>query len=114
MENDLSILGIGQNSDAFGQTDGAQPPISQIPKITEENNGLSTVIDELPIAPIDENPLIASDEDLIEREWIDRAKQIVEATKSDPHKQDDEINKLQADYINKRYSKNRVTENDNR
>ncbi len=49
--------------------------------------------------------MVANDEDLIEREWIDKAKKIVEQTKTDPYQQEKEVSKLQADYIKKRYGK---------
>lgn len=51
------------------------------------------------------NPLIAADDDLIEKEWVDKAKKIVQETRSDPYTQEREISKLQADYIKKRYGK---------
>lgn len=51
------------------------------------------------------NPLVASDDDLIEKEWVDKAKRIIEQTRSDPYTQEKEVSKLQADYIKKRYGK---------
>jgi len=50
-------------------------------------------------------PADADDTDLIEREWVDKAKAIVEHTKADPHLQNQEINKMKADYIQKRYNR---------
>lgn len=50
-------------------------------------------------------PLIADDVDVIEKEWVDKAKRIVNATKEDPHQQEKEVSKLQADYLMKRYNK---------
>jgi hypothetical protein len=49
--------------------------------------------------------LVADDVDLIEKEWVDRAKAIVEATQDDPHKQKSEISKVKAEYIQKRFNK---------
>ncbi len=51
------------------------------------------------------NPLVAADEDLIEKEWVDKAKKIVSQTKEDPYSQEKEVSKLQADYLKKRYGK---------
>ncbi len=51
-------------------------------------------------------PVIADDNDLTEKEWVVKAKQIVAATKEDPYKQNQEISKFRADYIKKRYNKN--------
>ena len=50
-------------------------------------------------------PLVAGDEDLIEKEWVDQAKRIIEQTKDDPYRREQEINKLQADYLRKRYGR---------
>jgi Txe/YoeB family toxin of Txe-Axe toxin-antitoxin module len=53
----------------------------------------------------DSNPTNAADEDLVEKEWVDKAKKIVNETKNDPYAQGKEISKLQADYLKKRYGK---------
>lgn len=55
--------------------------------------------------PATPNPLTASDDDLIEKEWVDRAKKIISATKEDPYKREVEITKLQIDYLKKRYGR---------
>jgi hypothetical protein len=59
------------------------------------------------VAPIadDTNPASAGDEDLIEKEWVEKAKKVVESTKHDPYLQGKEVSKLQADYLQKRYGK---------
>ncbi len=51
------------------------------------------------------SPEIADDADLIEKEWVNRAKVIIAKTKDDPHLQNEEISKYKADYIKKRYNK---------
>lgn len=51
------------------------------------------------------NPIVADDNDLIEKEWVIKAKQIVAATRDDPYKQSYEISKFKADYLKKRYGK---------
>lgn len=50
-------------------------------------------------------PAIADDNDLIEKEWVIKAKEIVEKTRTDPHEQNKEMNKVRADYLKKRYNK---------
>lgn len=57
-------------------------------------------------------PQIADDSDLIEKEWVIKAKQIVEQTKNDPYLRNQEINKIKADYIKKRYNKDVRTTNE--
>ena len=57
-------------------------------------------------------PPIADDTDLIEKEWVDKAKAIVEQTAHDPHLQNQEINKVKVDYLKKRYNKDVKLTND--
>lgn len=52
-----------------------------------------------------QNPISANDDDNIEREWVDRAKQILVQTRSDPRAREKAIGALQRDYIFKRYGK---------
>lgn len=53
----------------------------------------------------DANPVLAGDDDLIEKEWVDKAKKIIAETKDDPYAREREVNRLQADYLQKRYGK---------
>lgn len=48
---------------------------------------------------------VASDADLIEKEWVVKAKEIINKTQSDPHEQSKEITIFKADYMKKRYNK---------
>ena len=50
-------------------------------------------------------PENAEDLDLIEKEWVKKAKDIVHNTTGDPHKQTNQINKMKVEYIKKRYNK---------
>jgi hypothetical protein len=50
-----------------------------------------------------DSPVNADDGDLIEPEWVNKAKAIVERTKDNPYLQSQELNMFKADYINKRY-----------
>lgn len=51
------------------------------------------------------SPIVAGDEDLIEKEWVDKAKEIIDQTKDDPHARTAKVNELQRDYLQKRYGK---------
>ncbi len=51
------------------------------------------------------NPSVAGDDDLIEKEWIDKIKKVIESTKENPYRRELEIGKLQRDYIRKRYGR---------
>lgn len=50
-------------------------------------------------------PEEASDTDLIEKEWVERAKQIVDHTREDPYEQQKALSQMKADYMKKRYNK---------
>lgn len=51
------------------------------------------------------SPEEAADSDLIEKEWVLKAKQIVEHTSEDPYAQTEELSRMKADYMKKRYNK---------
>lgn len=55
--------------------------------------------------PSTASPLTANDDDVIEKEWVDKAKDIVQKTAGDPHGRADQANALQKDYLQKRYGK---------
>lgn len=54
---------------------------------------------------IDTTPLVANDDDLIEQEWVKKAKEIIADTKDDPYRRELEVGRLQAEYLKKRYGK---------
>jgi hypothetical protein len=49
--------------------------------------------------------MIADDGDLIEKEWVNKAKQIVERTRDDPYRQSEQLTGVKAEYMQKRYGK---------
>ncbi len=48
-------------------------------------------------------PALADDVDVIEKEWVDKAQEIVKKTEGDPHAEEDQVEDLQYDYLKKRY-----------
>lgn len=50
-------------------------------------------------------PSVAADDDLIEKEWVDKAKQIISDTRDDPAAREKQVSRLQSDYLKKRYGK---------
>jgi general stress protein 26 len=48
---------------------------------------------------------VADDKDVIEPEWVHKAKAIVNSTIEDPYKQSEDLTVLKADYMQKRYNK---------
>lgn len=56
-------------------------------------------------SPVSDAPTIAADDDLMEKEWVDKAKKIIALTKGNPYEQAKSIAALQADYLKKRYNR---------
>lgn len=54
---------------------------------------------------VSDTPLAANDDDVIEKEWVNKAKKIVAETRHDPYAQEKQVSRLQADYVKKRYGK---------
>lgn len=77
-------------------------PLPQLPVLSPSQSGGIPQVQK-PVQ--DTNPQVASDDDVIEKEWVDKAKQIVSQTKDDPYIQEKEVSRLQADYLKKRYGK---------
>jgi len=73
------------------------PPAMYTEPSTDPNNTLTQ--------PVSSTPLVANDDDLIEKEWVDQAKKIIIQTKDDPYRREQEVGKLQADYLRKRYGR---------
>jgi hypothetical protein len=49
------------------------------------------------------NPTSAGDVDVIEPEWVDKAEEVIRAHQGDPYAEDEAIEDLQQDYLQKRY-----------
>jgi hypothetical protein len=50
-------------------------------------------------------PDVAADDDRIENQWVNKAKQIISETADDPRRRDQAIGQLQREYLKKRYGK---------
>lgn len=70
-------------------------PVMQPARVVSD----TTLLDQ----PVNNNPAIASHDDIIEKEWVDRAKRIISDNSGDPYLQEKAISELQIDYIKKRY-----------
>ncbi len=101
------------------QPDNHLPQINSSPNISDDAASSSPAVDnssegisQLPpsVAPQGVSAsttqgLTADDVDLIEKEWVEKAKSIATQTQGDPYRQVQELNKIRADYIKKRYNK---------
>lgn len=50
-------------------------------------------------------PVVANDDDVIEKEWVDAAKNIVQQTFGDPARRSAEVGAIKKDYLKKRFGK---------
>lgn len=53
--------------------------------------------------PTEKGPDIADDVDVIEKEWVEKAEEVVKKTAGDPHAEEEAVEDLQIDYLKKRY-----------
>lgn len=73
-------------------------PITALPPVVISN----TVVDDTKTSNM---PLVAKDDDLIEKEWVEKAKQIVTQTKDNPHQREEKVTELHVDYLKKRFGR---------
>lgn len=91
-----------QKQDAGGGQAPQQAPVPAAPVIVPTAPQPVTAS----IPQDDTNPPVAADEDVIEKEWVEKAKKVIAETKHDPYLQEQAVSLLQADYLQKRYGKN--------
>lgn len=73
--------------------------------VTQVLQATTPVSDDGVATPNSSTLLTAADDDVIEKEWVDKAKKIIGDTKGDPYRREYEVGQLQADYLEKRYGK---------
>lgn len=87
------------------QASAAQAALAAQPVPISLPTPVQPVTDDTITKPADDMPAVAADDDLIEKEWVDKAKQIISSTDGDPAQREKEISRLQTDYLKKRYGK---------
>lgn len=100
--------GIETGAERREQTADAQAAVANATAVSQPVAQISTdpiVTTQTTVTP--PGPLVAADEDVIEKEWVDKAKQIITETRDDPYARTNRVNELQRDYLNKRYGKQR-------
>jgi len=90
-------------------TQPAAGPATPLPPMQQMQQSASQAAQQVPQptaqASTTSTPAVADDLDLIEKEWVDKAKDIVARTHDDPYKQNNEMTRFKADYMKKRYGK---------
>ena len=84
------------------QTPSLSLPSSPSAQTDSAANGLAT---QQQTAPITAPPADDQAPDLLDQEWVSKAKQIVEKTKSDPFTESRELSKVKAEYLKARHDK---------
>lgn len=74
------------------------PPMPVITPAKTDANATTKTAD-------DDMPTDAADADLIEEEWVKKAKKVIAETKDDPHAQEHAVSRVRAEYIQKRYGR---------
>lgn len=106
--------GNGTEAMPSGETPPSRPETQPVPQAPAPSHPLQAQpvaqpvapVQPIPVsAPVSSSPPIADDNDLIEKEWVEKAKQIVAATREDPFAQNKEMSRFKADYLKKRYNK---------
>lgn len=86
----------------------AVPPLVTIPPAptnTTQDQAQANSTTDVVATTKTSSPKIIEDSDLIEKEWVDKAKKIVERNRDDPYKQSEELTEVRADYMKKVYNK---------
>ncbi len=81
--------------------------------VSPSNVGLPTILPlpilaDVPVVDpiaVSQTPIIAGDDDLIEKEWVEKAKKIVAETRDNPYGREQAVSQLQKDYLMKRYGR---------
>ena len=114
--NNESMSGGGERAQAMPEA-MPQPaqPMSAVPMVDPTAMLQSAQAAAIPVAPIPQimpkmPTSTASDVDVIEKAWVDKAKAIVAATRNDPKLQSAELGKVKATYIKARFHKDIKTE----
>lgn len=89
---------LEQRSDTAIASASSAAPVLPSPVVVAPQDDTTTAI-------ADDMPTAANDDDLIEKEWVDKAKKIILQTKDDPYRREQEVEKLQTDYLRKRYGR---------
>lgn len=111
-----------QNTAVAGAPETSAPKVEQAPIASERAPSSGQAVPQFSVpmpaqTPINDQQAVVNstsqsvvqtlpdDGDLIEKEWVNKAKAIVERTRDDPYKQSEQLTVFKADYLKKRYDK---------
>jgi len=90
------------NVESLSQAGVAQPAMLPQPAVVSDPQGASQSNSTVTDSTV---PILAADVDLIEKEWVDKAKAVIADTRDDPFQREQEVKKLQIEYVRKRYGR---------
>ncbi|HET7059895.1 MAG TPA: hypothetical protein VFH99_01065 [Candidatus Saccharimonadales bacterium] len=85
-------------SPAAAQPAATPAPVAPAPSQAAAQTGAASTTP-APLSPVLE------DDDKVEKEWVGKAKRIVEQTRHDPYRESEELTVVKADYMKQRYNK---------
>lgn len=89
----------GHGAPGAAQTQTNQATQQSAPQSDSGSNNASSVLTTTAM------PGIADDSDLIEKEWVEKAQEVIKRTKDDPHSQSKELGQVKAEYLKKRFDR---------
>lgn len=76
-----------------------------MPDLSQIAGPVPAAVASAPPQPTVSNPALAADVDVIEKEWVDKAEEVIAKTAGDPRAEEEAVEDLQIDYMKKRYGK---------
>jgi len=91
----------------------AAPSVSEVSKLAGSSTAPIAINLPRPVQPsvgpaaitVTNLPAVADDVDVIEKEWVKKAKAVVQETADDPHQQNQKLTIVKTDYQRKRYGR---------
>lgn len=88
---------VGNSGDTLRKT--------SLPPVVNNSTNDNSVITNDQVVVKNTNPSTAKDGENIEKEWVNKAKNIISETHDDPYDREEQIKELKADYLFKRYGR---------
>lgn len=116
--SDDSEAKVEQGRPAYQESSATKAPAQALPSLQFSTNAPTAqppddktqADDDRPQPPPPTAHLPAANSNLIEKEWVDKAKEVVAKTKNDPYSQKKAVSDIKADYIQKRFNKSIKTD----
>ena len=102
----LPMVEVGSGAEMMPAPSPIMPPVPQIPPMPMQHPAQAVAMPMPAPATIPTTALPAgSDDDDLDKEWVNKAKAIVEQTRTDPFTQSRELSKFKANYLKARHGK---------